>query len=56
MLRDRRLAFVAAPDLMDEAGYGIQELLKQLQSGICPDLGVQQGVADDATVVIGQSE
>jgi hypothetical protein len=27
MLRDRRLAFVAAPDLMDEAGYGIQELL-----------------------------
>lgn len=56
MLRDRRLAFVAAPDLMDEAGYGIQELLKQMQSGICPDLGVQQRVADDATVVIGQSE
>ena len=56
MLRDRRLAFVAAPDLMDEAGYGIQELLKQLQSGIGRDFGAQQGVADDATITIGQSE
>ena len=56
MLRDRRLAFVAAPDLMDEAGYGIQELLKQMQSGICTDLGVQQGVADDTTVVIGEGK
>ena len=56
MLRDRRLAFVAAPDLMDEAGYGIQELLKQMQSGICPDLSVQQRVADDTAVVIGEGE
>lgn len=53
MLRDRRLAFVAAPDLMDEAGYGIQELLKQMQSGVCPDLCVQQRVADDGGVIIG---
>lgn len=57
MLRDRRLAFVAAPDLMDEAGYGIQQLLKDLgwdHSGV--DLGVQQGVADDTTGVVLQGE
>jgi AcrR family transcriptional regulator len=57
MLRDRRLAFTASPDLMDEAGYGIQQLLKDLggdHSGI--DLGVQQGVADDTTGVVLQGE
>ena len=57
MLRDRRLAFVAAPDLMDEAGYGIQQLLKDLggyHSGV--DLGVQQGVADDTAGVVLESK
>ena len=54
MLRDRRLAFVAAPDLMDEAGYGIKDLLKQLHSGLSVriDLGVKQRVADDAAGVL----
>lgn len=56
MLRDRRLAFVAAPDLMDEAGYGMRELIRQLQLGVSADRGVQQGVADDAAVVIGERE
>ena len=57
MLRDRRLAFVAAPDLMDEAGYGIQQLLKDLggyHSGV--DLSVQQGVTDDTTGVVLQGK
>lgn len=52
MLRDRRLAFVAAPDLMGEAGYGTWWLLEQLNgshngAGMSVDFGVEQGVADN---------
>jgi hypothetical protein len=52
MLRDRRLAFVAAPDLMEEAGYDLYGLVEQLDGSdggtdVSVDLGVKQGVADN---------
>jgi len=56
MLRDRRLAFVAAPDLMDEAGYGMKKLSHQMDLWVGRDLGVQQGVADDTTGIILESK
>lgn len=52
MLRDRRLAFVAAPDLMEEAGYDLYGLVEQLEGSadrtdVRVDLGVEQGVTDN---------
>lgn len=54
MLRDRRLAFTASPDLMDEAGYSMKALKEQLNSGLSvnSDSVVEQGVADNATLSV----
>ena len=57
LLRDRRLAFVAAPDLLDETGYSIKQLMTDLggdHSGV--DLSIQQGVADDTTGIVLESK
>lgn len=52
MLRDRRLAFTASPDLMDEAGYSMKALKEQLNSGLSvnSDSVVEQRVADNAAL------
>lgn len=49
MLRDRRLAFTASPDLIDEAGYSMKELKEQLNSvlRVNSDSVVEQGVTDN---------
>jgi septum formation inhibitor-activating ATPase MinD len=52
-----RSMHITVDDLMDEAGYGIQQLMKDLggdHSGV--DLGVQQGVTDDTTGLVLQGE